>query len=255
MNTVFKIGYLNHADSAVLSASAQVGTKPVTLLVDPHPARRWSAGLTTVAWINMAWVEPRTIDCVMLAGSSHSASGRCRVIASDTSGGADLYDSGDVPAQVDPRFGYLIHVLPSSVTTRSLRLYLSDPTVPEVRGGRLFAGPLWTPERSPSHGYDFGRAPLSAQTIGRAGQTFVDRRGNPRATSFTLGLVTVEEERTHLREIQRLCATSDDMLVIFDASDPNPGDVSIWGIAKDLQRPRRDLPRYHSNAFAITERL
>lgn len=175
--------------------------------------------------------------------------------ASDASGGTDLYDSGDVPAQVDPRFGYLIHVLPASVTTRSLRLSLSDPTVPELRGGRLFAGPLWTPQRSPSHGYDFGRAPLSAQTIGRAGQTFIDRRANPRATSFTLGLVTLDEERTHLRELQRLCANSDDMLVIFDASDPNPGDVSIWGIAKDLQRPRRDLPGYHSNAFAITERL
>ncbi len=255
MNTRFKIGYINHADTAVLSASGQVGTKPVTLLVDPHPARRWSAGLTTAAWINMAWAEPRPIGCVALMGSSHSAGGRCWVTASDTSGGADLYDSGDVPAQVDPRFGYLIHVLPSPVTTRSLRLYLSDPTVPEVRGGRLFAGPLWTPRYGPTVGLEFGRAPLSTQTVGRAGQTFVDRRGNPRATSFTLGVVTLEEERTHLREMQRLCANSDDMLVIFDSSDPNPGDVSIWGIAKDLQRPRRDLPRYHSNAFAITERL
>ncbi|MFS2014814.1 hypothetical protein ACCD06_33840 [Azospirillum sp. CT11-132] len=255
MNTVFKIGYINHADTAVLSASGQVGTKPVTLLVDPHPARRWSAGLTTSAWINMAWAEPRPIDCVALMGCSHSAAGRCRVTASDSSGGTDLYDSGDLPAQVDPRFGYLIHVLPAPVTTRSVRLYLTDPSVPEVRGGRLFAGPLWTPQYGPTVGLEFGRAPLSTQTVGRAGQTFIDRRGNPRATSFTLGVVTLAEERTHLREMQRLCANSDDMLVIFDTSDPNPGDVSIWGIAKDLQRPRRDLPRYHSNAFAITERL
>lgn len=255
MNSAFKIGYVNHADTAILSASSQVGTKPVTLLADPHPGRRWSAGMTNAAWINAVWPSPVTVDCVAVMGCSHSDAGRCQITASDSSGGADLYDSGDVPARVDPRFGYLIHILPAPVTTLSLRLYLSDPTVPEARGGRLFIGPLWTPERSPSFGYDFGRAPTSTQTAGRAGQIFVDRRANPRATSFTLGMVTLEEERTHLRELQRRCGNTDDILVIFDAADPNPGDVSIWGLAKDLQRPRRDRAQWQANAFSITERL
>lgn len=255
MNTRFKIGYLNDADAAVLSASGQVGTKPVTLLSDPHPGRRWSAGLTTSAWINMVWAEPRTIECVMLVGSSHSAAGLCRVTASDVSASTDLYDSGDIPARVDPRFGYLIHIPPVPITTRSLRLYLSDPDVPEVRGGRLFAGPLWTPQYAPSFGADWGRAPTSTQTVGRAGQIFVDRRANPRATTFSLGFVPLADEREHLRELQRVCANTDDILVIFDADDPNPGDMAIWGLAKDLQRPRRDFGEYWSNTFSITERL
>ncbi|MCM8738279.1 hypothetical protein M5E06_29565 [Azospirillum sp. A1-3] len=256
MNTVFKIGYINHADTAVLSASGQVGTKPVTLLADPHPARRWSAGLTSAAWVNLVWPAPVTLDCVALMGSSHSwEAGRCRVTASDVSGGTDRYDSGDVPALVDPRFGYLIHTLPAPITTRSLRLYLSDPSVAETRGGRLFVGPLWTPEYGPALGVDWGRAPTSTQTVGRGGQTFVDRRANPRATSFSLGIVPLADERRHLRELQRTCSNTDDILVIFDASDPNPGDVSIWGLAQDLQRPKRDYGRYWSAAFSITERL
>ncbi|MBP2310489.1 hypothetical protein GBZ48_31540 [Azospirillum melinis] len=255
MNTAFKIGYRNLADTAILAASAQVGTKPVTLLVDPHPARRWSAGLTTVAWVNLTWAAPVTIDCVALMRSSHGGTGRCRVTASHSNGGTDLYDSGDVPALVDPRFGYLIHVLPAPVTTSTLRLYLSDPSVPELRGGRLFVGPLWTPQHAPALGKDFGRAPLATQTVGRGGQTFIGRRANPRATSFTLAALTPAEERTHLRELQRLCSIEDDILVMFDAADPNPGDVSLWGIAKDLQRPRQDNHQQFSATFTITERL
>ncbi len=256
MTHPFRIGYINHADSAILFASAQIGTKPVTLLTDPHPARRWSAGLVSSAWVNLAWSVPVTIDCVALMRSSHTAAGTCRVTASDTAGGADLYDSGTVAARVDPRFGYLIHVLSAPVTTRSLRLYLSDAAVAETRGGRLFVGPLWKPTYGDSLGRKFGRAPLSTQTTGRGGQTFVDRRANPRATNFSLGVITRADERTHLREYQRLCGNSDDSLVIFDITDPNPGDVAIWGLAKDLQLPSWDHnPGYHSNSFSIMERL
>ncbi|MGA1856914.1 hypothetical protein VH569_13105 [Azospirillum sp. 11R-A] len=255
-NTTWKIGYLNCADTAILSASAQVGTKPVTLLVDPHPKRRWSAGLTGNAWVNLVWPEPQTIDCVALMGSSHTwETGRCQITASDMPGNADLYDSGDIPARVDPRFGYMLHVLPQPVTTRSLRLYLSDPAVAETRGGRLYVGPLWTPRYGPPLGEEWGRAPTGTQTVGRAGQTFITPGANPRATTFGLDFISLTDERTHLRELQRICGSENDVLVISDSSDPNPGDVSIWGLLKNLQPPKRTYGNYWSSIFSITERL
>lgn len=255
MGTI-KIGYRNHADDAVLSASAQYGTKPASLLQDPHIRRRWSAGPRTSAWVNLAWAAPVAIDCVALFGSNLTwDGGRCRVTMSNANGGADLYDSGDAAARVDPRFGYLIHVLPDTVAASTLRLYLSDPAVSELRGGRLFAGPLWSPTHNDSFGRKFGRAPTSTQTVGRAGQMFPDRRANPRAASFSLGWIAEAEERTHLRELQRLCANADDLLAIFDPDDANPGDASIWGWAKDLQLPSLDHPGLSSATFTITERL
>lgn len=254
MTNPLRIGYINYADDAVISASSQVGTKPVSLLADPHPGRRWAAA-SGDAWVNLMWPEPVTLDCLMLRGCVLTPAGGYRVTASDTVGGADLYDSGDLPSPVDPRFAYLIHILPAPVTTRTLRLTLSDPTVPQQRGGRLYAGPLWAPKYGDGYGRKFGRAPLSTQTVGRAGQVFTDRRSNPRATTLTLGWVTLEEERQHVREIQRRNANTDDVLVIFDKDDPNLGDVSLWGLAKDMSLPSRDYPQLVSLTLSITERM
>lgn len=251
-----RIGYRNLADSAVLSASAQIGTKPVSLLADPHVRRRWSAG-TSSAWVNLVWPSPVTLDCVALMGCSHSwEGGRCRVTASNTTGGADLYDSGDMAARVDPRFGHLIHLPPARITTTTLRLHLSDPTVPAVRGGRLFVGPLWAPSWGDKLGRRWGRKPLSRQMQGRAGQTFIDRRPSPREATITLDL-TDAEVRAELAELDRLCdcGEAEDLLVITDTADPNPGEVSLWGLARSTEPPQLDQPALWSRTITVTERL
>jgi hypothetical protein len=251
MSTI-RIGYRNLADEAVLSASTQIGTKPVSLLQDPHVGARWSAGRSS-AWIDVLWPEPMTVDCVALMGVDLTEGGRFRLRS--PADGAARYDSGDRPARVDPAYGYLVHVLPAPVTTRSLHLGLADPAVSDLRAGRLFAGLLWAPSWGDSYGRKLGYAPASTQTVGRGGQTFVDRRGNPRAAQFQLDGLTEAETRTHLRVLQRRCGNTDDVLVIFDADDPNPGEVTVWGLLKELQLPSLDRANATSNSFNITERL
>ena len=86
------------------------------------------------------------------------------------------YDTGvsQINAGVDPIYGHLIHILPTSQAGRYLRLELTDSSLTYIEAGRLFAGIKFQPGHN--FAYDYKRTTLDSvrMTESEGGQTWVE---------------------------------------------------------------------------------
>lgn len=76
-----------------------------------------------------------------------------------TPGAGAAYDSGAVETGVQPRYGYLCHVITSPVQARYARIIIDSAVLDYIDLGRLWIGPYFQPGRNFS--YDWARRVVS----------------------------------------------------------------------------------------------
>ena len=249
------IGWDNRIDTAMLTADtgpnqltiARLKTSDVREVWQAHtssPALKADFG-SQITWGGTALIRSNAIPGDMV---------RIRLSTEDPLGTAgDAYDSGDIPAGVDPVFGVLAHFPLNATVGRYLRIDLEQAELPEA--GRWFAGPVWYPSVS----FAYGWRPLWRDPSRRSeslGQTIhIDRRLRPRGFGFSLRGITEAEADDQVHEINRVSGTSQDILVCRNLQASNLGKVTLWGMLEQVVSYPQPHPDFFEAEFEVWERL
>ncbi len=210
--------YDNVAKGAVLtSAQANVPSMPLANLQDAQPRRR--ARLNAAgAVLDVDLLAALPVDCVALLSTTLSATATIRArLANVSSFATVLADTSTISAEAqDEAQGNVVLVLPAPVTTRYLRVDLTDGAAAFMDIGLLVAGHLWRLQRGTAYGIREGRVMLDRRDRNPfTGAEFpVPAIVNPRFAAFTLPASSVAEARNQQRDLLRRLGAAGDALSI-----------------------------------------
>jgi hypothetical protein len=211
---VIQISYRNLADAATLSGGSWLSTLPLANLKDARQTKvaRSTNALTTSTRVDIdLGTSPKLARLFALVQHNCSITATYRLTAGTTLGGADVYDSGTLDVwptvylpgdleweddnwwtgtiSAEDADGYPIaiwHDCAQNVRARYWRIQITDTSnaAGYVQAGRLWLGPVW----SPNHGYAFGAGlgwePRSESQRSLGGSAYFDRRPSARVFTF-----------------------------------------------------------------------
>jgi len=254
-----KIAWVNRFDDGAVTAGSRVSSLPPENLQNPHLAVKWhSEGGVNNTHVVADLGASSTVDCVAAIGANLTASATLRVRASDTdSTGADgaKYDSGALNSVISDSYKNFYHSLSSTITARYWRVDFNDSTLNNIRVGRLFIGPAWTPTKEMLFGWALTWADNSRRTKSRGGQSYIDLGPRFRILDFTLSFMGQSEMYNNAFELARRNGTNEDVLVIPDEDSSFLSEFSVFGLVSGA------LPLTHANfnvyrqRYRIEERL
>lgn len=229
--------YRNEPDFGTVAAAHEVSTLPATFLQHPSLGSVWrTPAEVTSSAITVDLGASRTIRVVALLACNLSAAGTARVKLSDVdSSSAEVYDSTLLdPAGVDPIYQAFIHVLPSDVAARYIRVELADDSLDYLEAGRLVAGGLWTPDYNYAWtDIERGVVDDSPRELSISGEPWVEARPIRRRVRFALPWVSAAELATHLDAMGRIAGRKRDVLVILDHEAASVPQETYWGLMTD----------------------
>jgi hypothetical protein len=227
------IAHTNLADLGSVTASSSVALMPPSRLLDPHVARKWRSASATGQNLTFDLGSLKLFDTVAIVGTNLTAGGTTQLRVSGTDAtalGSLLYDSGAATGRVDPSYGYLIFLMPSSVSGRYVRVDLSDAALSYVEAGRAFIGRRTQLSSNFTPGWTRGWVDRSRRTESRGGQIYVDRNTTYRTLELSFEMLTLTERDGILEDIDRLSGERDDILMLTNPASTNLGRDSVWGL-------------------------
>lgn len=252
----------NHVDrdNVVITPSSEVSTLPGSHLIDPHVSKPWRSTGEAPQTLTIDLDDQRDVAIVALIGTNLTASSTWRIQASTsdpTMGEDEVYDSGVVSTGIDPRYGLCFLRLPDDipVTARYWLITLDDPNLTYLQAGRLFIGPSYIPSRNYSYGWHLGYVDLGKRTRSRGGQFFIDRNARFREATLTFELIDEDDAFEAMLEIERVCGTTTDVLVVGKPDAANPGRHTIWGLMNAQGGISETSFEIYTKNFTIEERL
>ena len=260
-NAVF--GWENHAVAGTITASASAAGLGPEQMQTPHGATStaWTtpAGTTTAHFVVDAGgaVEWGALG-LFNANLTPSATVRWR-IGGDPAFAAHAYDSGTLSGTVAAGYRQSVHVLPSAVTARYLRVDLSDPTNPEglLRVAQLYAGKARRPTRNIGFNSASAREAETPALVTRGGQMFPDFRFVRRSWRVDLPSLAPADVFPLIEAMQIAAQDGSNVLFIPFPAGAEIAREAVFGTvsaATGIGWPSQ-TPRLRSFGFTITERL
>jgi hypothetical protein len=220
----------NLIDSATLSASSTSPGFAVANLAEDDIKQTWRASSGSAsAWILADLLASVSLGMVALVNTNLglATSVQVRLSTTDATGvSGNAYNSGAISAACDPAYRLFVHVPPSTVTGRYLRI---DATINTFEAGRWVAGPRFQPSRNLSFGVEDTFQDHSRITQSLSGVRWIDREEIQRGVRGTFNGLNIAEARDELREINRVLGVNRDFLMLRDADSTNKGRDSLWG--------------------------
>lgn len=263
--------FQNAADTATITASGSLVLTPPSLLQDQHVGRKWRVESDT-AYLTLALAQATTIDSIGLFGVralnslgadiTSSMVTRVRVSLTDTSAvdGA-LYDSGSAAGRVSSYYGNLVALLNSSVSARYIRIDLSCTGAAIQEAGFLMNGLKNQVGINFAIGAQDTPVDPSIKTKSRSGATWIDSRPKSRMWDFNFEFLTETERMGWVEDLNQLCGSSQNIMIVRDCSSSNLGRDTLCGlISEGAPVVSRDgygsdgLPMY-SKSYKIEQRL
>lgn len=216
------IGIGDWSDSATLTCAQALSITPVTNLqtIQPTDITRTSG---TSATIVADRGSQQYFNRVSTLFTNTTSAATWRIRASNTIAdltGTPLFDSGIMTFwasdTLDDRRHSLLF-LSGSILAQYIQIDISDPTNPDgfLSLGRLFIDDAWQSTRNFSYGVGIGFIDRSTLTRSKSGGlTFPT--GQPAAPTISgkIAFLSEDEVLTNMYEIERVCGTSKDVLLI-----------------------------------------
>lgn len=251
------LSWVNHVDSAVMTASDTAGDLAASNVANPIIGRRWRTTDLT-AFMDVDFGADKTVELLLLRfprDTDIPLSGTVQhQLDADggTPGTGAAYDSGAVSIGTADGYGYHVH-LPTSTTARYWRWTFNITGISWIDVGRAWAGEIYQPTRSISFGYGDEWSDLSRPAISdRSGAEFVDERSRQRVFAFSFDSLETAD-RDEFRELGRISGLSKQVVFVKDPTSPAKETI-LGRLAQTTPLVHRELP-IHSKAFVIRESL
>lgn len=256
-----RIGYLNRADSATLTASPVVETTaPITYLQnDSRGYVMRSTGLTAQEikgeWGGTAYA----IGCCVLWRHNLITNDTWRIqLYSDVAWTTSVYDSGAVDVYTDNIFDNWDFAFSQKFFTeiagvKSFKITLTSASNPDgfMEAGRLFLGPYTEAAYNPAYGAQIGYETSSTQSRSDGGSLLVNTKAAWRNMTFDMWINT-EATRAAWLEIGRYVTNVKTVFVsVFPESSDTTleRDYSVMG--KFTVSPMHTLSSFNKYDFSI----
>lgn len=271
------LAWLNHAETATVTADREVPALPASKLLLPQVGRRYAvAGLTegdTVSHVDLdfgapvpigviAWLRPRLPLRDELAGRTVGLIATDPVrhqLSLEEAGGAEVYDSDWVPSGIAPGLGYHVH-LPAGVRGQAVARYarFSFDAQSRTEAPDDFAWWGWC-SYGPAHWFRIGyAAPFregfeDAGIVQRAAKSPTDYRspgtGSWRTWSVPFRSVPSDEVPA-LRDALFATPTGAPVLFCRDAANPHAATLRARIETRAIEQASR---AYHRLPLPLTE--
>lgn len=255
------IAYHNLADAGTLSASSAESAMPVSRLQNEHVGKRWRS-TAEPGYLICDLGSSQSIDTIALLGMTAASGASCRVRASSsdaTATGSLTFDSGtlsDGGQFFDTNYDALVYLRPTPVSTRYVRMDITDGPASYVEAGRLFIG------LREAFTYNFvpgGRKPWtdrSRRTKTAGGQTQIFPDSKFRSAEINFDWVP-EAQRSGLWEtLGRVNGNSVDVLLMLDTAADNLPRESIFGlITSSIGTAFTGISDIYTAPLTVEERL
>jgi len=255
-----KLAWVNYLDDADLSADQQIVTLPVTNVTHPYPSKQWRtpAGITS-AYMIADLGSAKSVEVWAVAATNLTAGATMRIRASTadpTCVASLIYDSGTLAGQFDDNYRSAYGALPAATSARYWRIDLSDAGVAEgnLRIGRAWLGPAWTPSANLSYGWGKTYLDGSRITETASGAEFVDEGPRARLFEFTLGFMNSAEMHANAFELARRNGQSRDVLVMISPGGATSVQDSIIGLIKRAEPLVQEQFAIFRQRYTIRER-
>ncbi|RAI34516.1 hypothetical protein [Rhodoplanes serenus] len=257
----------NLADEATVTASSWIPSAPPTMLQDAHTTRRWQGEGGISDYIVASWPTAETIDTVVVLRCAKMVDGeelpmtsaattRVRLSSADQTGAAgDAYDTMATVGAVREEYSALVVLLETPVSAVAVRVDLSEPDADAVMAGRLIVGRRAKPAYNFAFGWAYGYADQSRKRKSAAGLTFVDREDRVRTLNLSFDWMTESDRWGIAHDIDRVCGTSRDILVITDQASTELDRDTVWGLLDDQSPPVQPFNGVWKKSYQLTERL
>lgn len=280
------LAWQNRIDAATLSGGDWLASLPRANLAHRQVQRvaRTASLATADTQFDVDLGQARRIGVLALVVHNLSVSATARVRAAATadfaaplydSGWVEVWPSGLIPQELleweddnfwlgtlseEARAGYQspwIHLL-AETTARYWRVEIDDAANADgyVQIGRAFLAATWTPTAN----FSYGAAPVyedpSSFEASLSGAEYFDLRSRYRVFSFSLDWLSPTEAYAQALELQRLCGSTGEVLVIPDPDDAvNQTRRNFVGRLRRLSPiPHRSL-NFYSTSYELKELL
>lgn len=257
----------NLADSGTVSASSGLASAPATMLQNQHTTRRWKGRNGAAESILLTWSTAQSFDTIslercavvsagVLGTMSATATVRVRVSSSDLTGVAgDVWDSGTLTGRMREEYGRFVELHATTMTGKAVLIDIAQSGVDAVLAGRLVVGLRQSFDYNFSYGWTDGYADLSRIKKSAGGQTFIDRDLRYRVLGLEFGAVSEADRNAIVREVDRICGVSRDVLFVIDEDSAEPDRDSVWGRIVNMNPPSQPSLAFFTKRYEIEERL
>lgn len=254
------IAWLNKADAALVTTDSEIATLPASNVKNEHVAKKWhTAATVTAAYLIFDMGSSVACDVVALLGTNLTPTGTIRVRASDadpTVVGTLLRDTGVLTGSAKAGYGAIYKAF-TSATARYWRIDLSDPAVAEgnLRVGRVFLGPSWTPTVRQLFNWSVVSLDESSHDASYAGQEYADEKPQRRELNFVLDYLNEAELYGNAFALARANGVVRDVLAIPDIAGSYLSEQAVFGKLAAAEPIFHRLPQIYRQKFTVRERL
>ena len=251
----------NLADSGTWTASTEEALMPVSKLQGEHVSDRWRS-TAEPGYVICDLGSSQSIDTIALFGmtAAAGASVQVRASASDATVTSSLsFDSGslsDGGTYFDTDYGVLIYTRSSPVSTRYIRIDITDGPASYVEAGRGVIGlrEAFTYNFAPGAAVQWNDRSRRTKTAG--GQTLIYPDNRFRSVELNFDWVSETQREGLIETLGRVNGNSTDVLLILDTESDSLARDSIFGlVSQPVRSLYTNLAGLFSAPLAIEERL
>ena len=254
------LAWINRADQATLSASAEVATLPGANVQHPHVARAWhtTTGVTSAA-LTLDMGSAVLCQLLALLGTNLTAAATVRLRASNADPAALaslLLDTGALAATAKTGYPQSYHDF-TATTARYWRLDVADASLPDhLEIGRLFLGPRWQPSVNQEYGWSVQVIDPSVVDESRGGQSIPDVLPVRRQLQFSLNWMDEAEMVDNAFALAMHTGVVSDVLAVHNSlNGTRINEQSVFGLLTDIQPLVHERSRIFRTRFTVKERL
>lgn len=250
------IAWDNKADGATLAAGSELATLPGANVQNAHLSKKWY----TAAGVSSSHVQldmGSTVSCSVLAllGTNLTAAATVRIRASDTDPvAAPSYDSGAIAAGAKAGYGAVYKAF-AAIAARYWRIDIADASLTQLRVGRVFLGPSWTPAAGQNFGWGVEPSDDSVVSESYGGQSYADIRPQRRVLEFELDYMSEAEVYGNAFAMARAQGAVKDVLAVPGINGAYLSEQAVWGLVRAWQPVVQRSTRIYRQKFTIKERL
>lgn len=244
----------NLAESAMIGASSQELTMPVSLLRTPTPSQRWRS-LSPADWFVADKGAAIAADTVLLSGLTCGVNAlvRLRLSSIDATGVAgDILDTGPIASGASPAFDIeyraFLWLLSAPAAWRYTRFDIADPDADYVEAGCLVEGVREAFTYNFAPGDTIQHVDRSRVSPTASGITMTWDDNSFRRLGLSFNAVTSAQRYGLIERLDRVKGRKRNVLLITDPDSENLPRDSILGLVTE------QTPVAFSNAFAVDGR-
>ena len=260
-------GWVNRIVTGSLTAGSSQALLPVANLQNPHGSadQGWQTAAGVRDPVPGAWMV-----CDAGASVTWRAFGLFRTNLTEqaqvrwfVSAAADFstlaYDSGKISAGVVDGYNQHVHIAPSTVTGRYLRLWIYDEANPDgfINIPLAFAGPAAAPGFNFDYPSTFGIEEVTDEVVTRGGAEYPEFRFNRRRWNVEINTIEKAEVWSIIVPWWQASVGGNNVLFVPDSEADDVQRVSIFGRVKansDISYPYETID-YRAWRANVTERL